>query len=165
MALIVEDGSGVINANSYGSIVDAKAYAVDRGIDLGTDNSKITAWLIQGTDYLESFNYVGLENVFGQALSWPRKFVRFDIDTVFPTNQIPTNLVKALFELVIVQFNGLVLSPVSDGSPFVTEEKVDVLLEKFSERISTTGQPILPKILSLLRGMIIATPILKTVRL
>lgn len=165
MALIVEDGSGVENANSYGIVADAKNYAADRGIDLGTDDSKVSAWLIEGTDYLETFDFVGEQVAFDQALSWPRKYVRFSCSVSFPTTQVPVNLVKALYELVIIQFNGIELQPPNDGSAFITEDKVDVLLTKYSEKVATTGQPIFPSVLSLLRSMIIATPVLKTVRI
>lgn len=166
MALIVEDGTGIPNANSYGTIVGARAYATDRGVTLLADDV-VTAQLINATDFLESFDYVGKPVVYSQSLSWPRVQVFIDPDTPFPSNQLPVDLVRACYQCVIEQFNGVELQPTTDisgGGGFVTEEKVDVLTTKFSEKIFTTTAPLVPKVMSLLRGLLVVQQTLRTVR-
>lgn len=166
MALIIEDGSGVTSANSYGTIAGARSYAADRGITLLTDDV-VSAQLVLACDYLQNFDYVGdtIEDL--QSLSWPRKNVRFASGDAFPDDTIPANLILAQYQLVIEQFNGVVLQPSIDypgQGGFVTEEKVDVLMTKFSERIGTSTEPLLPKVDALLRGLIQPIPTLRTVR-
>lgn len=170
MALIVEDGSGVPGANSYDTVANATSYAADRGITLPSDTTgTVTAWLILGTDYLESFTerYVGRPASFAQALSWPRQCVEFGPDNPFPDNEIPTQLVAALDQCVIAQFQGIVLQPLVDHTQggYVIEDKVDVLITKFSERIGTTSSPLLPTVMSLLQTLLIPTAALRTVRI
>lgn len=168
MALIVEDGTGVANANSYGTIGAARSYAVDRNITLSATDSVVSGQLVMGTDYLESFaqQFVGSPTSPTQALSWPRQNVMANSDTPFPSNSIPIDLIHALFECVIAQFNGVELQPSVDhsGGGFIIEEKVDVIDTKFSERIGTTSQPMLPKVLALLAGLLNPNVALRTVR-
>lgn len=168
MGLIVEDGSGVANANSYETLAGVRAYALNRGVVLSAVDSVVIAQLILGTDYLESFaqQYVGAPTSYTQALSWPRQQVQFDPDNPFPTNKIPVQLIAALDQCVIAQFQGIVLMPTVDHSAggFVIEDKVDVLTTKFSERIGTTSAPLLPSVMSLLQSLLNPNVSLKTVR-
>lgn len=167
MALVTEDGTGIPNANSYGTIAGARSYALDRGFDLSAfDDAKVSSWLIVGTDFLESFQYVGSPVEFDQSLSWPRMNVQFAPGFPFPNDQLPVQLVSALYQCVVEQSNGIDLQPTTDNSTggFVIEEKVDVLMEKFSEKIGTTSAPLLPRVMALLRGLLIAIPPLKVIR-
>lgn len=166
MALVVEDGSGVAGANSYATLAQAHAYAADRGVTLG-DDAAITAQLINATDYLESFDYIGSPVSFTQSLSWPRINVIFDPDNPFPSNEIPPQLVAANCQLVIEQANGIVIQPSVDHASggFITQEKVDVLEVRYSERIGTTSQPLMPKVATLLRTLIVTQLALRTVRI
>ncbi len=168
MPLIIEDGSGVPNANSYGDLAGARAYALARGIALSITDSVVESQMILAMDYLESFDYRGAPISFTQPLSWPRKELQFDSDDPVPLNYIPPSLVEAQYQLVIEQFNGINLQPTfnnnSGGAGAVVEEKTDVLSTRYSERIGTTSQPVMPKVDALLRGLKIFTPFLRTVR-
>lgn len=165
MALLVEDGTGVPNANTYGTIAGARSYASDRGITLSADDDVVSSQLILAMDYLEGQDYVGRPVSFTQALSWPRTQVQFDPDNPFPDDEIPPQLINAEYQLVIEQFNGINLEPTVDNSEgFVIEDKVDVLLTKFSEKVGTTSQPMLTKVDSLLRALTQPIPTLRSVR-
>jgi hypothetical protein len=166
MALVIEDGSGISNANSYGSIAGARSYALDRGITLSSDDAVVTGQLVNATDYLEGLRYVGLRKTNAQALSWPRTCVVYEDGTPFPTNLIPPNLINAQYQAVIDQANGIELEPsTSQVGGFVTYDKVDVLVTKYSEVVGTSQQPNLPKVINLLEGLLIVQPVLRTVRL
>lgn len=54
ITIVVEDGSGVTNANSYVSVADARIYASNRGVELPLDDDELAAMLIRSTDYLEA---------------------------------------------------------------------------------------------------------------
>ncbi len=74
MALIVEDGSVVPNANSYVTLAEASNYLIARGLDAGSLND---ANLILGFDYLNSFEdrYQGERISAEQTGSFPREGV------------------------------------------------------------------------------------------
>lgn len=76
MAIIVEDGTGIFNANSYNSAAEFKSYWVAVGYDFSSyTNSEIEIALIRATRYVESrFRNVfyGWRQTDTQALSWPR---------------------------------------------------------------------------------------------
>lgn len=168
MPLIVEDGSGVTNANSYGDLIGARAYAADRGVVLSTDDDVVTSQMINAMDYLESKDYLGAPISFTQPLSWPRKQLQYDPDTPVPEDVIPPQLVDAQYQLVIEQFNGIKIQPSTSGASgtagAIIEKRVDVLMTRYSDRIGTTSQPMMPKVDALLRGLILSTPALRTVR-
>ena len=54
MALIIEDGSIVANANSFISLVDARAYAATIGLTLPVDDTEAEVTLINGARYVNS---------------------------------------------------------------------------------------------------------------
>lgn len=167
MALIIENGTGVANANSYGDLADCRDYATARGVTLGSD-ADVTVKLILATDYLEALEYVGRKVLNSQALSWPRQCVQFDFDTPFPTNQIPANLILAQYQLVIEQANGIIIQPSTDYAGqggFIIEDKTGPLDTKYSERIGVTSEPLTPKVTSLLRGLVRHVPPLTNYRI
>lgn len=76
MAFVVEDGTGIANANSLCSVEYADAYFADRGITdwAGTEQEKQT-WLVRSTDYFETVygqRVKGSVLYTHQALSFPR---------------------------------------------------------------------------------------------
>lgn len=168
MPLIVEDGTGVANANSYITLAVARTYASLRGIVLSVDDPTLTAQVILAADFLESFaqQYVGSPTLFTQSLSWPRQGVLFDPNNPYPNNQIPIQLLNAQCEAVIAETAGIILQPTTDygTSGFVVEEKVDVLTTKYSEHIGTSGEPILRKVMACLVMLLNPAVAIKTVR-
>ena|SRR3569833_2155694 len=159
--LVIEDGSGVSNANSYGvtgnaeTLAAARQYAENRGVTLPSDNDALSVMLINGTDYIETFSqfFVGRQYSITQALSWPRSYVRNSDNSYFPYNQLPDALLQALYQLCIEQQNGIDLlasyDPETSGG-FVVMEKVDVIETRYSEKIATVREPSMPKVDALL---------------
>jgi hypothetical protein len=160
MALLIETGAGVAGANSYGvagagattnaaaTLAAARAYALDRGVILSADDAVVTAQLIHGTDYIESYarQFVGSPASVTQGLSWPRVSVLQSDSSIFPSNELPQPLLNALYQLCIDQNAGTVLMPTTDPAVdggFVIEEAVGPISTKYSERIGTTKQPVL----------------------
>lgn len=97
MAIIVEDGSIVANANSYVSEADLLAYAVARGITLQA-NTEIL--LIKSMDYIETLNFIGNKVSSTQPLQWPRADVYID-GYPFPMNEIPQLLKNGLMQTAL----------------------------------------------------------------
>ena len=133
MAFIVEDGTGVTNANSYASVAFADTYFTERTIAgwTGTDAQKQAA-LIKATDYIESFDFKGVEAEEDQALSFPR-----DVFTL-----IPLNLQKATVEYALISLSSELQSndvTAGDGKVLTYDEtRVGSIMEK--KQYTVTGR-------------------------
>jgi hypothetical protein len=133
MTFVVENGTGLINANSYASVAAADAYATLRGITAwtGTNTVKESA-LVRATDYLEAtyreawrgYRYTGT-----QALSWPRSNVEVDLFPV-PSDIVPVAVVNACIELAI---RALTESLLDDQGQKVRRERVDVIEIEYAD--------------------------------
>lgn len=130
MAIVVEDGTGKTDANSYVTVTEAREYATARNVTLG-DDAEVEAFLTNAMDYLEVQKYKGKRTYPDkpQALSWPRTGVYIDCAQL-SANAIPRELKSAQKQLVVEQKRGLSPLPSSDGS-VVKRKKVDVLEKEF----------------------------------
>lgn len=110
MTLIVEDGTGLTNANSYISVAGADAYVAERIIgstkttwDAASTSSKESA-LIRATDYLDE-NYrsrwKGYRGSQDQALDWPRYSVVDGDGYLVASDAVPGQLSSALVEIAV----------------------------------------------------------------
>jgi hypothetical protein len=76
VAFIVEDGTGIANANSLASVEEFDAFHGERGnaaaVALSVETKR--QLLIKATDYLVRYrnSWVGLPTYLGQGLDWPR---------------------------------------------------------------------------------------------
>ena len=134
MALVIEDGSGLPDSNSYVTLDQARAYALARGVELPADDAQAEALLIQAMDYLEAqrAKYQGRKTYPGvQSLQWPRTGVIIDCDYNLPASVIPTELKAAQMQSSMEVFAGLSLLPSSDGR-VVKREKVDVIETEYA---------------------------------
>lgn len=79
MALIVEDGTAKVNADSYISVVDATAYHAARGAGDAWDTvDDQDAALRKATEYMMQnyrFSWSGFRLTLAQRLDWPRAYV------------------------------------------------------------------------------------------
>ena len=127
MALIVEDGTIVANANSYNTVAEIRAYAVARGSTLPVADEDVEVLAIQATDYLESFykKYQGYRtDPANQVLQFPRTGVVLYDDYEVGSNEIPTLLKNAHAQATIEAYESDLMPNHTQG---VKKEKVDVL--------------------------------------
>lgn len=76
MAIVVEDGTGLEDANSYASYADWTAYWADRGGAPAGVQADVEAALVKGADYLGlKYRWRGYRLTSAQALDWPRMYV------------------------------------------------------------------------------------------
>lgn len=117
MTLIVENGTGLADAESYASVAQFRAYNAARGRDFVLSDGEIEALLRRATDYLQQTYYgrwAGYRNRELQALDWPRSYVPRDPSVTYPNetqltaendlyfypfNELPRQLVEATCEL------------------------------------------------------------------
>ena len=112
MALVVEDGSGKSDAESYVSVSDADTYVAT---NYTTSQSSYTSWdaaadatkeiaLRRATQYVDARydgNWRGYAYTTTQALAWPRTVAADNEDNYYDVDEIPQNLKDAVTELAV----------------------------------------------------------------
>lgn len=144
MALIIENGTIVANANSYVSIAVLNDYLLSIGVTTTASDAVKESYLILAMQYLEALRnkFKGSKVSSLQTLQWPRQYVQIDgFDLAITT--IPTELIKAQCQLVVEQIKGNPLFPasktvVAQGS--VIEETIGPMTTKYgaSNQLSST---------------------------
>lgn len=125
MALIVEDGTGLPDAEAYISIADADTYFAARGNAAwaALDTSAKESALRLGADYMEgayAARWKGCRVSPGQALSWPRDGVVVS-GYALPDDAVPLAVARANAELAVRASTGALLA---DQGAQVTQETV-----------------------------------------
>ena len=131
MALTVEDGTGIIGANSYITVAELRAFATDRAISTPVEDSLCIPLLVKATDYLDLRDYIGTKAIDGQGLAWPRKAEGWytEVDGVY-TYTIPSVLKTAQAMVAIEVQNGELLPPIRPGK--YTSTKVGSISVSFA---------------------------------
>lgn len=122
MALIVEDGTGKRDAESYGSVADADIYHAKYG------NAKWATYspgdkeiaLRKATDHMVMTLrglWQGWRTVTGQALDWPRCGTYRDEHErdLVPDNEVPPEVKGTCFDLALIVAGGTPLVPTSSA--------------------------------------------------
>jgi hypothetical protein len=127
MALIVEDGTGLANAESYASVAEFKTYHTNIGNDvtLITDTT-IEQLLRRATQYMVAVyrqRWQGRRTLSTQALDFPRYDVVVEGYSVL-SNIVPLEVKNACCELSLKASSATLLE---DKTQTVIREKVDVI--------------------------------------
>lgn len=162
MALIVEDGTVVLGAESYVSAADADTYWSNRTVAsswLPLAVSVKEGALREAVQYLDmSYNWRGGRANYNQNLYWPRVLWWAEDNQVVSPHQIPQPIKNAQMELGLIAANGRLIpvqkrgglikstsvGPVSitymDGAPGITRYNfVDMLLQDYTFGIRFGG--------------------------
>lgn len=125
MSIIVEDGSNVLNANSYVSLIDARAILNPLGQDLNANDVTAEQQLLNSMNYIEAFRakYKGQRTERSQPLQWPRIGVCID-DFVLDVDVIPQDLINAQVFAAYEFSIGKTLQPSITGQSVQSEEVV-----------------------------------------
>lgn len=112
--LIVEDGTGITNADSYVASVDCDTYHANFGNAAwaGATQTAKDAALRQATQYLDShYRFTGYQLTYQQALLWPRSNVWiYGVYVRWPVKRV----VQACCELALRALTGKLQADVSD---------------------------------------------------
>jgi len=136
MAIIVEDGTLIADANSYVSIADVDAYATSRGLVWTGDDAVKGAAILGAMDYIESKPFVGYVSTSTQLLQWPRSGAYANGWNITSDN-IPLMLIKATCQATVDQMAGDMMPTLKRGGA-IKRRKVDVLETEFFEGASAT---------------------------
>jgi len=135
MALIIEDGSIVPNANSFVTVAECRAYCDSRGLELPTEDSDVEALLVNAVDYLNALEpeFQGSRINYTQELVFPRSPVYVYGSDL--SNQIPKQLKDAQCRLGFdVSQNTLLTS--GDGRSTKKEKVSSVEVEYQDDGVS-----------------------------
>lgn len=167
MALIIEDGTGVVGANSYVTIDEARAYALSRLIDLPSADSELEALLISGYDFLNFYEgqFVGIR-VFPlvQTGPWPRSEVTL-YGVPFPQEDIPAAVKTAQIQAAVAAGQGVELFPSKTGAA-ISREKVGPLETEYAVATwDAASFPVLSNVESTLASLFYSGSLVTTVRI
>ena len=116
--MIVEDGTGLADSNSYTSVSDLKAYWDNMGYDYSTlSDDEISILLIRGTRIIDGEygnKYPGVRNSVDQALGWPRASAEYLDGYSISSAVVPLEIIWATCETAYVLNKGSDLQPVND---------------------------------------------------
>jgi len=154
MALIVEDGTQVAGANTYATAAAHIAYALLRGVVL--DPTKVEQYNANAIDWIENKrNELNGQKVTStQALQFPRSNLNFD-GFDFPSNSIPSLVVKLNSHLIMEQSLGTVLMP-TQTEPAVKSETVGPIKTEYAVNAGSLFTPYISAIDEMIK------PLLKT---
>ena len=146
MALIVEDGTGMADAEAYVSVADATTYCTHHGLTAwtGADAVKEVA-LRNATQYLDTqYIYKSEKVLSSQALEFPRAYWDW-------TDPEIVRLKAACCELAVKALSGALYSEVS------AQETIKVKvgpIEKTTRPSSSDGQKKYPNVEALIRPLV-----------
>lgn len=142
MALVVEDGTGLANADSYQTLEDARLNANALGLNLPAGEEAAEAALRNGARYVNRYesSFTGYRTVDTQALSFPRtnsirSFGTNCIDVA--SDAIPNELIMAQMFAAVEYGKGTDVMPVDDGLSVQLKEVVGAVKKQFFDNGKT----------------------------
>ena len=150
MALTVEDGTGLVGADAYISVVNADTYflaSANATWAAATIPAKEVA-IVKATRYMEKrfgTKWKGLIASSEQALGWPRRYVYDERGTEL-VDQVPVQIARACAEYAVqALINPLIpetVYPIADGAPVPfgrINRKVEKVGPIYEETYYSTG--------------------------
>jgi hypothetical protein len=140
MTLIVEDGTGLPNAESYVSVAEADTYFTSLGNPAwAADTAAKEVALRKATQYLDdTYQWKGKLVSDTQALGWPRTGV-YDSEGRDISDSVPVKLKKAAFELALTSITTPLVEDLTNAA-FVKREKVGELEVEYQAGAPTARQ-------------------------
>jgi len=154
MALIVEDGTGLTNSESYCSEEFADLYHENRGNANWNSITDKEAALRKATDYMLQyyrFLWTGYRATSTQALDWPRTSVYLNDyaeEVSVSSTIVPIEVKNACAELALKTYDDEFL--LEDNTQKVTQEIIGPITVKYSDN-STTKTKVYNAINSILK--------------
>jgi hypothetical protein len=137
MALVIENGSIVANADSYVTTAEFLEYTIPRGITFAGTAGSSEQTLLQAMDYLETVNFYGRKSTKEQSLQWPRSGVYID-DWLVENDEIPQILKSAQIQIALAIDAGN--NPSATVGREVKREKVGEIEVEYMDSAEETVQ-------------------------
>lgn len=149
MPLIIEDGTGVQDANSYVTVDEFLEYMSEYHPHRAElDYTLAEASILRGTRFVDSLNFVGSKSYANTRLQWPR-ITSFPLANYLPSDVIPWELKQSVFEASIREYdNPGSLTPDTNKSNQVIERTVGPIKTKYVGGSNTTSLSVVSRLLS-----------------
>ncbi|MGY2183283.1 DnaT-like ssDNA-binding protein [Pseudomonas agarici] len=142
MALIIEDGTGKPDAESYASAEDLALYAVKFGTVIPAEVPAQEALLRRAALAMDGMTWKGRKTNSDQALSWPRREVLLDHE-IKPNNYLPARIQYGQMALCAEIYNDDI-NPIDSRKGAVTLERVEGAVTREYATISNNSGRLLP---------------------
>ena len=149
MALTVETGEGLANAESLVTLAEVRAFALSRGQTVSATDTTLEAQIRLAHDYLlaNEFRLTGCRKTRDQTLSYPRENYTL-YGHIVASGTIPQGIKNVISQLVIESAN-IDLLPSTDGK-VVVSETVGPISTTYAAGGVAGGHPTLPRVEALL---------------
>jgi hypothetical protein len=144
MALVVEDGTGLTNAQSLCSVATADSYWTTRGGTLGESWGAAVVVdkelaLARASDYVRNqsrYRWRGSKKTYAQRMPWPRLGAVERDGPAIPETVVPWQVAEAVSYLAARSVGGEDLSPDLARGGRIVSERIDVLSTTYGDDAS-----------------------------
>lgn len=152
VAMVVEDGTGLSNANSYSSVAEADDYLSIKAATLyavwsALNTTQKEGYLMWATRLLDQrANYQGSKSVSTSALRWPRTGVTDRDGISLAYDEIPPAIKSATVEIAYNLVSKAVdpSAPAADPTGALKRVKADVVEVEYVEGSASPGSDYFP---------------------
>lgn len=142
MTLIIEDGTGKPDAESYASAEDLAMYAVKFGVVIPEGVPAQEALLRRAALAMDGMTWKGRKTNSEQALSWPRRGVELDRE-IKPENYLPARILYGQMALA-AEIHQDDIDPPEKRKGAITRERVEGAVDREYATIPSTSGRLLP---------------------
>ncbi|HEX8591746.1 MAG TPA: DnaT-like ssDNA-binding protein [Pseudomonas sp.] len=142
MALIIEDGTGKPDAESYASAADLTLYAVKFGVVIPADVAPQEALLRRAALVMDGMTWKGRKTDSDQALAWPRREVHLDHE-IKADNYLPARIQYGQMALA-AEIHADDIDPVEQRKGAVTLDRVEGAVTREYAVIPSNSSRLLP---------------------
>jgi hypothetical protein len=142
MTLIIEDGTGKPDAESYASAEDLAMYAVKFGVVIPAEVPAQEALLRRAALAMDGMAWKGRKSNSEQALSWPRRGVELDYE-IKPNNYLPARIQYGQMALA-AEIHTDDVDPIDQRQGAVIRERVEGAVDVEYAPISNKSGRLLP---------------------
>lgn len=153
--LIVEDGTGKSDSDSYVSLVDARALAVKYGYMLPNDDTAAEVALRQGAGYIDmqELCFGGVRKLPTQALAWPRIGAKTTFKAEIANDAIPSQLLMAQVAAAAEYGAGVDVRATDDGKAIASEEVTGAVAVSYFNNGKTGNAVVITKAMDALKNL------------
>ncbi|RZA27796.1 MAG: hypothetical protein EOP02_09285 [Proteobacteria bacterium] len=140
--LIIEDGAGVPDAESYATAAELVVYASKFGVTLPVEEAAKEALLRRAALVMEGMSWKGRKKSGDQALAWPRRGVELDRE-IKPDSHIPARIKCGQMALA-AEIHADDIDPIEQRKGAVIRERVEGAVDTEYSAISGTSLRLRP---------------------
>lgn len=154
MALVIEDGTGLPDAESYADVTYLRQYANVRGLEIPSNNAACEVLLVKAADAMQGLDYRGQRVNAYQALDLPR--VGIVIDGILQSPERILRRARDIQCILAIEAQAVDLQPtVAPNAPGpVTSESVGDVSVSYAYTGRANDKPIITKAAGLLKPLL-----------